>query len=250
MKKFLKKLFSGCHHPYKRPRSAILLQRIHLHNVWNCKKYQDFGLERILRLLLVLIQFIFPGLYIRWFFGKKGTISRKLAVECYTLFKLSLALMSLFYFPNNLILTGTCIYFAIETLCYILSLIYLAPEFSSPISYKRSILYILINFFEIITTFALLYLNFSVLHPSGTLTPFRAFYFSFITATTIGFGDIYPVSNWGIGFVILQAILSLMFLIMFFTYFSSQLPVRKNKPVTKKKKPRDEKAESPKIGEQ
>lgn len=249
MKKFFKKLFAGCDDPYRRPRSAILVQRIHLHNVWNCKKYQDFGLERLLRLLLVLIQFIFPGLYIRWIFGKIGTISRKLAVEFYTLFKLLWALMTLICFSHNLILIGTCIYFSIETLCYILSLIYLSPEYSSPISYKRSILFILINFFEIITTFALLYLNFSELHPSSTLTPLLAFYFSFITATTIGFGDIYPVSDGGRVFVILQAILSLMFLMMFFTYFSSQLPDSKKKPATKKKKSTEKKTESPNRGE-
>lgn len=250
MKNFFKKLFTGCNHKYRHPRSAILLQRLHLHNVWNCRKYQDFGLERCLRLFLVLIQFLFLGLYVRYISGKYGTIPRKLAVEVYSLFKLTFALVILFYFSDNLIFIGICIYFAIETLCYILSLIYLSPEFSSPISYKRSILYILINFFEIITTFALLYLNFSDFHACEPLTPFRAFYFSFITATTIGFGDIYPVSNWGIGFVIVQAILSLMFLIMFFTYFTSQLSAREKKPVTTKNKSPTKEAESPPTGEQ
>ena len=82
-----------------------------LKKVWNDDTY---GLERILRLFLCIVQFIFPILLIRDIFGRLGTTSRKLAVEFYTVIKL--------FFPLLVLIFGLYRYpFVIFLIIYLLS---------------------------------------------------------------------------------------------------------------------------------
>src|SRR5436190_4124052 len=88
MTDILYKLFFG-KPEYNKPikHSAYYTHRQHLSRIWNNERHHDVGFEKILRLFLVAVQFIFPGLHVRNYFGKKGEITRNVAIEFYVFFK-------------------------------------------------------------------------------------------------------------------------------------------------------------------
>ena len=97
--KFIENLICGNRHTAlkRKPQRAIYAQIEHIKSVWDCKKYEDFGIERLFRLVLVCTQFIFPGLYIRDVSGRYNVLTRKLWVEGYVIAKVILYLIILFY---------------------------------------------------------------------------------------------------------------------------------------------------------
>ncbi|MCP4956955.1 Ion channel [Photobacterium aquimaris] len=77
-------------------------------------------------------------------------------------------------------------YLLLETLLYLLDVIFLSDIYSPPISRKRSYLMLVINYIEVCLGFAVLYKATGGV--SELVSNFAAIYFSFITATTIGYG--------------------------------------------------------------
>ena len=69
---FFIKLFIGTYKLKYRLNPAIQNQLKNVNRVWNNSKYKDFGIERLIGLLLVSVQFIFPTLYVRHLTGKMG----------------------------------------------------------------------------------------------------------------------------------------------------------------------------------
>src|SRR5215472_13591198 len=107
---FFRKLFFG--RPEDNIRSAysvIRRQKLNLYKVWNNETHNDIGLEKILRLFLIVQQFLYPGIYIRNRFGRQGSTYRKLAIEFYVLLKLLFPLLTLFsgWYSNLFILAIT-----------------------------------------------------------------------------------------------------------------------------------------------
>ncbi|MBU2046060.1 MAG: potassium channel family protein, partial [Bacteroidetes bacterium] len=49
-----------------------------------------------------------------------------------------------------------------------------------------------------------------------------AIYFSFITSSTVGYGDIHPISDVGKILSIVQIFSSISFLVLFFNFFSGK----------------------------
>jgi hypothetical protein len=227
---FLKALLMGNAAVRSRERvhPEIKVQILNVHRVWRNKTYRDFGLERIIRLFLVCIQFFFPGLYIRHFGGLfGGFLGRRLATELYILGKLSIPMAVLVtdYQPGPFLL-ALMIYLMLETMLYLSSLIFLAFEFSPTISYRRSLISIFINFLEISFSYGTLYLagdqsysNFFSLHFDSAL---HAVFFSFITSATVGYGDIFPVHPLARTLVLSQVVFSFIFIGLIFNYFSSR----------------------------
>jgi hypothetical protein len=226
----LKTLFMGNAAVRSRERvhPEIKLQLLNVHRVWRNKNYRDFGLERIIRLFLVCIQFFFPGLYIRHFGGLfGGFLGRRLATEFYILGKLIIPVAVLFvdYHPGPFLL-AMMIYLMLETMLYLSSLIFLASEFSPTISYRRSLISIFINFLEISFSYSMLYIagdhsysNFFSQHFDSGL---HAVFFSFITSATVGYGDIYPIHSLARILVLSQVVFSFIFIGLIFNYFSSR----------------------------
>ena len=96
MKKIVKKLLFGRpEENIQLDHTTILNQKKNLKKVWDNEKHNDIGLEKILRLFLVAIQFAFPGIYIRDRYGRKGLTYKNLAVEFYVLIKTLLPLIFL-----------------------------------------------------------------------------------------------------------------------------------------------------------
>ncbi len=189
-----------------------------LKKVWHDDTY---GLERILRLFLCIIQFIFPILLIRDIFGRMETTSRKLAVEFYTVIKLLFPLLVLIfglylsYFVVLIVIFLLC-----ETIFHILNLIFLQDIHAITVSYHRSFLLLFLNYIEVVMDFAVIYLHFDLL--SEKLSHLSAVYFSLVVNTTVGFGDIYPKSAGGQLVVMAQLLVCVLFIILFINYFSQK----------------------------
>ena len=230
MKAFLTKLFFGnlSNQKYSNLVPAYKKQWNNVLDIWNNKKIPDFGLERIIRLFLSLSQFIFPGLLIRHISGKYGLIQRKVAVEGYVILKLlfcfSVLILNISNYRTIFIVN---IYFLVDTLFYIASLIYLSNEFTEPISYRRSLTFLFINFIEIILYFSIIYSFYDLKKEDFLNTSLKsnldAVYFSFVTSATLGFGDYFPKDETAKIIVIFQIIVSFVFAGIFLNIFASRI---------------------------
>ncbi len=208
--------------------SSIARQKSILKRIWRNDGYQDFGIERLIRLLLVVSQFVFPGLYIKEYFGRFGHQWRMLSVEFYVLGKLLLPLL-LF----KLDLTGAnwvpflMGYMMVETIMYLASLIYLTDVLNRPSNIRRSMTLMLINYVELGLEYAILYSCFNAHIPDFFAKPLSrdldAIYFSFVTSATVGYGDNYPVHETGRLLVISQLFLFLVFVGLFVNFFTTKI---------------------------
>jgi len=225
---FVIKLFIGTYKLQYRLNPAIPNQVKNVKRVWNNSKYKDFGIERLVRLFLVSIQFIFPALYVRHFSGKMGLLGRKLGVEVYVIFKLILPLIFIrFHLTDSPIILGITIYMLAETLLYLSSLIFLSDIYASPITYKRSLLLLFINFVEIGLEYAVIFSFFNS-HYTGFFSQninssIDIIYFSFVSFSTLGFGDISVTNNIGKIIVLSQILTFILFVGLFLNFYASKI---------------------------
>jgi hypothetical protein len=197
----------------------------HLNEIWNNEKHNDVGLEKILRLYLVAIQIIFPGLHIRNYFGKKGVITRNVANEFYVLFKTALPLFFLFSgLYKYTWVVGISVYLMLETAFYVAALIFVSDIFVKPRSYRRNILMLFLNFLEITLSFSVIYGGLGLLGSKVT-NVYDFIYFSIITSTAIGFGDVYPVNDTGKIIVCIHALMTVSFIVLFLNFFTSKVEI-------------------------
>lgn len=230
VKQFIRTLLLGQEHsqPTNKLRPAIKNQWLNVKRIWTNEHYNDFGLERLIRLKLALLLFIFPGLYVRAFFGKFGLLGRKLGVELYVLIKLFLPI--LFFklnWTDNLAVAIISGVMAVETVVYLATLIFLSNEFARPISYRRSLTTLFINYIEVCLDYAVIYsyCNFAIpnFFKEKLTTGIQAIYFSFATSATVGYGDIVTTNSFGQCLVISQIILFLVFVALFINFFASKV---------------------------
>lgn len=194
----------------------------YLRGVWNNDRHNDIGLERLIRLFLIFVQFIFPGIYIRHAFGRYGLTYRNLAIELYIIFKVSLPLL-VFYnqMTHSPVFLFLAIYFLLETLLYIAALVFVADMFSHTRSSNRAILLLLLNYVEITFNFGLIYSGLDLLN-SKARTGIDHLYYSFVTSASLGYGDIHPVTNPGKILVCCQTFIFLIFVGLFINFFSGK----------------------------
>ncbi len=223
---FLKKLFIG---PGladdKNPDLAINAQKKYMNRIWNDNTY---GVERILRFFLFLVQFVFPTMYIRSLFRGLGKNSVKIMVEFFNILKLAFPLLLLFLnWHQSQILIYINIYLMLETVFNILIIIFLSDIYTGDLSFQRSIILLIMNYLQITMGFAVIYIGFDLLTPA--LTPISAIYASFVTTTTLGFGDYLPKNSWGETVVIFQLVAFIMFVLLFINYFSQKQTIQQNR---------------------
>ncbi len=204
IKRFFAILFLGQEHarPINHLRPAIKNQWLNVLRIWRNKHYKDFGLERIIRLTLAFSQFIFPVLYVRHFFSSGGLLGRKIGVEVYVILKLFLPLI--FFkldLTSNFWVALFTAYMTLDTIFYLACLIFLSNEFASPISFRRSLTAIFINYIELGLDYAVIYsyCNFNIpgFFKEKLTTDMQAIYFSFVTSATVGYGDIVTTKPFG-----------------------------------------------------
>jgi hypothetical protein len=189
-------------------------------NVWDNAHYQDFGIERILRLFLVGSKIFFPGIYIDYLAKNSTLYKRKLIGEFYVIFKTLVPFMMLYFsLWNHLGLYIFNIYLLVETFLHIFHKIFL-PEhdhYHDKLA-NRSIILLFFNFIEVIASFGVIYAAGNYLN-QPVQTWIDALYFSFITGVTIGYGDFHPVNEQGKILVIVQILSTMAFLFLFFNFF-------------------------------
>ncbi|MCK4667921.1 hypothetical protein KAU33_14290 [Candidatus Dependentiae bacterium] len=227
MIKFIKKIFIGPGMDNHGNKDSPIKENFRiLKEIWNDKESESYGIERVFKLFLNLIQLVFPTIYIRLLFKGLRTGSIRFIIDVYLILKLVLPILVLYlswYKSVTVIIIN--VYLMLETGFTILGLIFLSESKSSKISYKRSILILIINYLQVTLGFSLIYAGYDLLNKR--LTPFEAVYYSFVTMTTLGYGDYFPVSDAGKLMVILQLIVFILFVVLFINYFSHKLNIRK-----------------------
>lgn len=222
MKNFFIKIFFGENICKEDLKESSLTRRVkNLSIIWNG---DDYGIERLVRLFLAISQFIFLGTYIRQIFGRKSSISRDFSIDIFVILKVVLSLLILKYKLYSLIIFKIILlWFFFETLLYIPTLIFASDYLARPRSYKRSMILFFLNYIQISFDFACFY----SIRNNELNKPFDhwydAIYFSFVTGSTTGYGDFYPISLYGKAIVTFQTIVFLIFIALFLNIFSNKI---------------------------
>ncbi|MBK9700613.1 MAG: two pore domain potassium channel family protein [Flavobacteriales bacterium] len=191
-----------------------------LRAIWDNTFEEDAGLEKLVRLLLAASQFLFPGMYIKHLFWRKGPLYQDFAIELLVLAKTLLPLVVLVLgwerHPLALVLV---VWLMAETMLYIPTLIFASDAFASPRSYRRSKLLIFLNYLEVVFSFAVLHMAGQAMNqPIARWTD--AVYLSFVVTSTIGFGEYFPVTGWGKFVVTVQSLFYLSYIALFISFFN------------------------------
>jgi len=218
------KLFLGRPETEPTPTKGALDKRIYnIKSIWDNEHDNDVGIEKMLRLFLAVSQFFFPGLYIKELFSKKRHRYQDLAVDVYVLIKLAFPLVILVNgLQNNHFLFIILIWFMLETMLYVPTLIFASDVIARPRSYRRSMLLLFINYMEIIFDFGVIYAHGDFMNAPFTHW-FDPVYFSFITSATIGFGDFHPITPLGKFLVSFQSTLFIIFVALFLNFFTGKV---------------------------
>jgi hypothetical protein len=224
MKQFFQKLLLGKVSIKDKPNVDPIQKRIlNIQSIWNNDHQDDNGIEKIVRLFLSISQLLFPGVYIKYVLYKTKFEWQDLAMDMYILVKLSLPFFILVYqWQHFSIMVALMVYFLVETILYIPTLIFASDMLSRPRSYKRSMLLLFFNYIEIVVSFGVLYSCGNNMNIPFT-TWYDPIYFSIVTSSSIGFGDYYPVTMFAKALVSVQALFFLTFVVLFLNFFSTKL---------------------------
>jgi len=220
----IKKLFVGNTKVIYNTEGAIDRRIKNLKIIWDNEYHEDVGIERLLRLFLAASQFLFVGTYLRELFGKT-TITRDLSIDGLVLFKIIFSILVIkYHLYNNDIIFYILMWFLLETILYIPTLIFASDYLSRPRSYRRAMILFFFNFSEVNISFASIYSKFALLNKEF-IHWFDSVYFSFVVSSSIGFGDHYPIDYNGKLIMVAHSIVSIMFIVLFLNSFSSKMEI-------------------------
>ena len=224
MKQFFQKLLLGKVSMKDKPKLDPIQKRIlNIQSIWNNDHQDDNGIEKIVRLFLSISQLVFPGVYIKYVLYKTKFEWQDLAMDMYILVKLSLPFFILVYkWQHFSLMIALMVYFLVETILYIPTLIFASDMLSRPRSYKRSMLLLFFNYIEIVVSFGVLYSCGNNMN-LPFITWYDPIYFSIVTSSSIGFGDYYPVTMFAKALVSIQALFFLTFVVLFLNFFSTKM---------------------------
>jgi hypothetical protein len=224
MKNFLKKLILGKPSVDETPTQPAIQKRIkNIKTIWNNDQHDDIGIEKILRLFLAISQFVFLGTYVKQVFYRKGIAYQDLSVDVFVLIKVIFPFVVLYNgWEHNPFIFFLLMWFLIETLLYVPTLIFASDIFSKPRSYRRTMLLLFFNYMEVVLSFAIIYARGHHIEPKGSAW-YDYIYFSFVTASTIGYGDYHPITPIGKLLVCIQAIVFVIFMVLFFNFLSAKV---------------------------
>ena len=191
-------------------------------SIWNNEHEDDIGIEKFLRLLLAISQFIFPGLYLKHFIAKKDKHRRDLVVDFFVLFKVFLPLIGVWtgWYQASWFIC-LMVWLLVETVFY-LPMVIFASDLMTPTSTpRRALLLLFLNYLEINFCFATLFFLYQGFN-APLLTWLDALYFSFITAGTIGYGDFFPIASFTKILVIFQTLIFFSFFVIFINYVTGK----------------------------
>ncbi|UEG50791.1 potassium channel family protein [Ferruginibacter lapsinanis] len=224
MKQLIKKIFLARPEVDCVPSKGGLQKRVkNIKAIWHNEHQDDVGVEKMLRLFLAASQFVFLGIYIKHFFGKKGVGYQELSVDGFVLIKVIFPVAMLYlHLEHNILMRGLMIWFLVETILYLATLVFASDIFTRPRSYRRSMLLMFLNYLQIVFSFAALYANGNYLNKPFEHW-FDSIYFSFVTSSTVGFGEYYPITGMGKLLVCFQVMIFFIVVVMFLNFFSNKV---------------------------
>jgi len=195
-------------------------------SIWKNEQGTEFGLERLVRIFMSVSQLLTPVMLVKVLFESSGFLNRKIAVECYLLCKILFPLCCILFEWYNTIALVINATMLIETLFYLINLVFLS-DLVKPHSYRRALLFTFLNYIEICFGFAALYSNLNANNRFNTVRPLQtkmeAIYFSFVTSSSIGYGDLAPNTGIGEFLVICQSLIFFLFIAIFMGFFLSKM---------------------------
>lgn len=257
-RRFYIKLLIGVPKKKYVPNDFYKQQGENLSTIWHNKKYKDFGIERLIRLTIQLLSFATPAGLIRWVTGKsKNLLVRKISIEVYAIGKVVFAWQAIIHGWTS---SGWVIVFIVimtaDTLHFLLGRIILNDIWRQPISFQRSLIMTFVNYAEICLCFAAIYyywdhsysingyhvfsVNDKLAKFQDHLPPITYIYFSFVTAATIGYGDISPFDPFVQKIVNTQIIISLFMVVVIIGSLASKLQEDTFYNAEEKKKEKEE----------
>jgi hypothetical protein len=221
MRRTARKLLFGKGHGPDVVRHSTLKRRWeNVQHIWNNTYEEDAGLEKLVRLLLALSQFLFPGIYLKQLFWRGGPLHQDLATEVYVLLKTVFPVAVLWHgWWRSEEVVALNLWLMAETLLYIPTMIFASDALPSPRSYRRSKLLIFINYLEVVFVFAVLYMAGQYFNQPLTAWT-DAIYLSFVVTSTIGFGEYFPVTGTGKLVVAIQSLFYLSYIALFISFFN------------------------------
>jgi hypothetical protein len=182
----------------------------------------SFGIVRLLKLGITGLLFFFPTIYIDTIFKSSKASVVACYREMYYIMRaafLATVLWGGFYQPVFIIVI--IIYLLAEILLHLIGGALVWGRYS--INPQRSLVLTFINYAEFTIAFAVFYLHWDCLslHPLSTT---QALYFSLVTATTVGYGDITPGNSTAQVIVMIQLSVFVLFVLLFLTTFVSRIP--------------------------
>jgi len=224
LKKTIKKIFLSNPEIDEVPAQDVVRKRIeNIQSIWHNKHHNDVGIEKVVRLFLAASQFLFPGLYIKHFTGKFGISYEEIATDIFVLLKVIFPVVVLkFGLQHIFILKFLVVWFLIETMLYLTTLVFASDIFTRPRSYRRSMLLMFLNYLQIVFSFGILYSLGNHLNKAFE-SWYDPIYFSLITSTTVGYGDYYPISGYGKLLASTQIIIFFVVVVMFLNFFSTNI---------------------------
>ena len=211
-----------------KPSNAVKAQVFIVLRIWRNYSHHDFGIERFIRLFLACAQFLSLSLYLKHILRSFDGTTRKIVIEIYVMFKMifPLLLLSLgwteFFWTLPII-----VYFLVETVLYVTSLIFISDAVRENVQPRRSLALLFINFFELVFDFAFIYAFYDTRLAEFFTRDLQggidAIYFSFVTAATVGYGDIAPKASLAEKLAIAQLTVTFIFVGLFLNYFANLL---------------------------
>jgi len=211
----------------KNKKNVKLIQCIKIKKLRREKNKISFGIEKFIQLFLSYFRFFSIIFWINHFISNKiSLLAGKIFIEIVTVLKIILLILAIFTNTyNNIYVFIVLCYFSIDTLFMLMEVVLTSHVKDSPISYGRSIILSFFNYVEINLLFSIFYLKFKCI--KNIYCSLQSIYFSFVTSTTLGYGEFYPINNCGYIFVILQMLINLFLVITIFSYFMSNFMNKK-----------------------
>lgn len=211
--------------PLPPDRIGFLSLRKYLQQAWSAN---SFGIFRVFQLSLELAKIAFPSFWITLLFGKKKANVVDFSNDVWVLVRIAFLIIMLWRGSAGSWQAWLVIYLIADIFVYVSRLVFLSTIYEPTLSAERTLLFLLVNYFEIVLGFAFLHRVYGGLNV-GSFCPIQALYFSFVTSTTLGYGEIVPVSS----DAQLRIIIQLAMTFVFITALVGELLGRLNNPSKK-----------------
>ncbi len=147
-------------------------------------------------------------------------------IDLYIVLAFSLLVICLFWIPKSTFASCAATYLMLEMLVVTLAVILVNRQTEPTVrSIERSILLLAVGYLELIVGFAILYLSNNCIEFSSynnlVNSSWDALYFSTVTITTLGFGDIRPIGQVGRIFVIFETLAGITLIVYALSTFVS-----------------------------